>query len=64
MPLEGYATIPREIPNWIERLGEDIETIINTMPTSNRIPYKNGYGDFLFGRISSWEKKPATEFQS
>jgi hypothetical protein len=43
---------------------EDTETIINTVPTSDRIPYKNGYGDFFFGRISSWEKKPIMDDMS
>jgi hypothetical protein len=43
---------------------EDIETIVNDIPPSDRISYNNGDGDFFFGRIPSWEKKPITEDMS
>jgi hypothetical protein len=36
--------------------GENMEPVIRTMSTSNRIPYNNGYGDFFFGSyLYSWE---------
>lgn len=43
---------------------EEIEAVVKTTPTLNRIPYDNGYGDFFFGHINRWERKPIREDMS
>jgi hypothetical protein len=43
---------------------EGLETIVNARPTSNRVPYKNGYGDFFFGRLPWCERKTITKDMS
>jgi len=57
--IDGAKPHPSVKETALER--EEIQSVVNTMPTSNRIPYNNGYDDFFFGWPQLWGKMPITD---